>query len=790
MPPKKYKAKPTVFKIKNDVKYLVIVESPSKCSKIEHYLGADYSCIASIGHIRHINGLKSIDMKGSYEPTFSVISEKKAHVDAMQVFIRKFPPENVIIASDDDREGEAIAWHICDVFNLPIDTTKRILFHEVTKEALLRAVKYPTKINMQLVRAQHARQVMDMIMGYKISPFLWKYLYNSKENSLSAGRCQTPALRLVYENSIEDNPTRHGYKIYGFFMTPEVRFDLSTELDTPESARDFMKESKTYQHRITVGSPRSVQSLPPKPLTTSRLLQLSSNNLRLSPKETMEVCQKLYQNGYITYMRTECSRYSKTFFDSAIDFIKENWSDKYLGAEENVVSQDNSNPHEAIRITQIRVRTLPACEDKRMASMYKLIWKTTVESCMATALYQNTTINLSAPFNHKYKHVIENPLFAGWQIIEKHANTITDVQGSQCGKILRMKNLETANGVISYSKICSEVIVHSPRKLYSEATLIKKLEDLGIGRPSTFATIVSTIQERGYVNRMDTPGEKIECEEMTLTDQTIETKNTTKVFGSEKQKLVIQPVGIVAIEFLIQYFEKLFSYTYTETMEIALDQISTGETSDWSSLCTKCVGQIKEYAKSIENLHKQTYCIAPGYEYIFEKYGPAIKHTLSDGTVEYIPAKKQMKMDLAKLQTGGYTLDELIEINSKHIGEYNNTPIYVKNGRYGLYVECGDLRENAKSVDKLLEEIEYEDIKHLLEPKESKSAQEPLRELNYCMSVRKGKFGPFVYYKEDHMKSPRFLNIKKSPHGFLNCEADILIGWLCETYNISLKDKN
>jgi len=789
MTSKKYKPKPIVFNVGANVKYLIIVESPSKCSKIEHYLGSKYSCIASIGHFRHINGLKSIDMNGSYEPTFSILSEKKAHVDAMRAIISKFPPDNVIIASDDDREGEAIAWHICDVFKLPIETTKRIVFHEVTKDALQRAVEQPTVINMQLVRAQHARQVLDMLMGYKISPYLWKYLYNNKENSLSAGRCQTPALRLVYENSILDNQITQKYKVYGYFLTPPKRFDLTVELNDSTIVRDFMEKSKTYDHKLTTGSPRSVQSLPPKPLTTSRLLQVSSNTLRLSPRETMEVCQKLYQNGYITYMRTECSRYSKTFFDSAAQFVKDTWSSKYLGAEENIVSTDTSNPHEAIRVTQIRVRSLPDCEDKRMSSMYKLIWKNTIESCMATATYENTTIHMSAPTNLKYKHIVENPTFDGWKIVENPSNKLTDVQCSQSGFLFYVRNLESNDTRITYSKICGEVIVHSPHKLYSEATLIQKLEELGIGRPSTFASIVSTIQDRGYVQRMDTPGQDIECQDITLIKEDIDTTVCNKTFGSEKQKLVIQPVGTVAVEFLIQHFEKLFSYTYTEKMEVELDRISNGEITNWSSLCTTCVDQIKEYAKSIENLHKQTYEIAPGYEYIFEKYGPAIKHTNDDGSIEYIPAKKNMKMDLAKLQSGGYTLDELIEINSKQIGDYNGEPVYIKKGRYGLYIECGDLRENAKSIDKPLEDVDYEDIKHFLEAnKSSKTGPEPLRVLNHCMNVIKGKFGAYVYYKEAHMKSPRFLNIKKCPHGFLNCEADVLIKWLCETYHITLKE--
>ena len=328
MPPKQYKknykTKPTntLLSQNTSAKYLIIVESPSKCAKIEHFLGEDYCCIASKGHIRSIDGLKAIDTKNGFVPTFSIIDEKKEHIESMRKMIANFSKPNIILASDDDREGEAIAWHICQLFDLPIETTQRIIFHEVTKNAIIDAVKSPTLLNMNLVHAQHARQVLDIIVGYKISPFLWKYLYNNKSNSLSAGRCQTPTLRLVYDNEKEsemkikngkENGLEIRHKIKGVFFSKAIEFILEYEFENDADVLDFLEKSKNHKHLLKIGDETSSTKSPPKPLHTSRLLQLASNSLHISPKETMSLCQKLYKNCFITYIRTESSHYYSVF---------------------------------------------------------------------------------------------------------------------------------------------------------------------------------------------------------------------------------------------------------------------------------------------------------------------------------------------------------------------------------------------------------------------------------------------------------------------------------------------
>jgi DNA topoisomerase-1 len=338
----------------------------------------------------------------------------------MRPIIAMFSKSNIILASDDDREGEAIAWHICEVFDLPVATTKRILFHEITKKAIIDAVNSPTVINMNLVHAQHARQVLDMVVGYKISPFLWKYLYHDKSNSLSAGRCQTPALRLVYDNDKEKSAGMETkYKTVGNFTTKNLIFTLDHEFDTKEEITQFLEISKTHPHMIKVGSQKETIKSAPKPFNTSRLLQTASNVCHMSPKETMSICQSLYQGGYITYMRTDSTKYSKEFLNKASEYIMKEWlKTEYIGKLDGLELKDISNPHEAIRVTNINLRSLHDVDNPRMNTLYKLIWRNSVESCMADARYNSTGIKLSAPTDKSYKYNVEIPIFLGWKIVE------------------------------------------------------------------------------------------------------------------------------------------------------------------------------------------------------------------------------------------------------------------------------------------------------------------------------------------------------------------------------------
>lgn len=797
MPPKRFFKKssfpktPTAKKkaISPTAKYLIIVESPSKCAKIESYLGDEYCCIASKGHIRTIEGLKSIDTKSTFIPKFSIIEEKQSQVEYMRPIIAMFSKSNIILASDDDREGEAIAWHICEVFDLPIETTKRILFHEITKKAIVDAVNSPTVINMNLVHAQHARQVLDMVVGYKISPFLWKYLYHDKSNSLSAGRCQTPALRLVYDNDKEKSAGMETkYKTTGNFTTKNLLFTLEQEFDTKEEITQFLETSKTHPHMIKVGSQKETIKSAPKPFNTSRLLQTASNVSHMSPKETMSICQSLYQSGYITYMRTDSTKYSKEFLNKASEYIMKEWSkSEYIGKLDGLELNDINNPHEAIRITNINMRSLHDVNNPRMNTLYKLIWRNSVESCMADARYHSTGIKISAPTDNSYKYNVEIPIFLGWKIVNEKDDGGVENQNVPGSLLLYLQTLEKTGKPIVYNYIESTIVVRNKHQHYTEATLINTLEELGIGRPSTFATIVETIQERGYVKRMDLEGTQVKCIEYKLRGNLVETIEKDKIFGNEKSKLVLQPVGLMTVEFLSKHFQNIFDYGYTKTMEDKLDEVSSGKETDWAKICKTCYKEIGELAKPMKTLEKQVFPIDETHDFVFEKFGPVVRTRTEEGTFEYKPVKKTMKIDLEKLKNREYTLDELYEIKNDCLGEYEGEPMTIKNGKFGPYVEWGAKRESIKKIDKALDQITLVDVIKFLENQPVDKSI--LRVVTPELSIRKGKFGAYAYYKAANSSKPDFFNIKKFPEGFSTCDANVLIKWLEETYKVVIGKK-
>jgi DNA topoisomerase-1 len=794
MPPKFYKKRaypktsaPKAENVNYSATFLIIVESPSKCKKIEGFLGSDYCCIASKGHIRTVDGLKSIDTKATFEPTFTIIDEKKAQVEFMREVIGRFSKSNVILASDDDREGEAIAWHICKTFELPVETTPRIVFHEITEQAIRNAVALPGRINMNLVQAQHARQVLDIIVGFKISPFLWKYLYHDKSNSLSAGRCQTPALRLVYDNDIEKKVFETRYKTTAQFFAKNDTFELNKEFDDEARVLEFAEKSKTHNYELTVGSQKQSRRSAPGPFTTSRLLQSASSNLHISPKETMSLCQQLYQEGHITYMRTESAKYSPVFLEQCKKYIVASFvKPEYVGDLSVLENKDINNPHEAIRVTHISTTSINS-ENGRLVSMYKMIWRNSVESCMSEAVYNNTPIKITAPLDTHYSKTIETPVFLGWKIISERAD-VTELQTIAGSQILYYQSIEKSKSPFSHNLVESVVVVRGKHQHYNEATLIHKLEELGIGRPSTFATIVETIQERGYVKRCDVEGQKTACKDFLLTKNVLEIKKNEKIFGSEKNKLVLQNVGRLTIEFLVQHFENMFSYDYTKNMEDKLDEVSSGTQKDWAALCKHSYQEIKELAKPLATLEKQIYKLDNDTDFVYERYGPTIRRKLEDGTFEYKPAKKDMTIDLEVLKAGGYSADELTEIKTSCLGQYEGVDVHLKTGRYGPYVEHGEKRESIKSLEKQLDQIVLEDVLHFLN-NEEKQDRNILRKINDDMSVRRGKFGNYIFYKTKTMPKPEFINIKKLKACPITCEQKILIDWVSATVNKPTKAK-
>lgn len=788
---KKFSSKPPIFE-KGAAMYLIIVESPSKCIKIEQYLGPLYKCIASKGHIREIDGLKSIDQK-TFEPKFNIVSEKKDHVEFMRNCIQQFKPENVYLASDDDREGEAIAWHICDTFKLSIENTPRIIFHEITQPAILESLNHKTRVNMNLVRAQHARQILDIIVGYKISPALWKQVYHSKSNSLSAGRCQTPALRLVYDNEKEKEKTEseYLYKTTGTFLSQNIAFELNYEFTKKEDVLDFLERTKTHKHSISFDAVKESVRSAPQPFNTSKLLQFCNNRLGYSPKTTMQVCQNLYQNGHITYMRTDNTKYSDVFLKQLGQSIEKNYGKEYLGNFDKIENKDsNANPHEAIRVTDIGKSELSIDSGSKEVSLYRLIWRNTMESGMADAKYNVHRTKIRAPDlikNQKkdkelhYENVLELPIFLGWQkaVEEKNDKLKKDT-------LLYFQSLSDKTKIdVPYQNINSNVVVRKKHTHYTESTLIKRLEDLGIGRPSTFATIVDTIQERGYVKCGDVPGVKMSCDEFILRNgEPIETNITEKTFGQEKNKLVIEPLGILCIELLLEQFDSFFDYGYTRGLEEELDKI-VNQTDSWNKVCKTCFDAIDEVLKKTEKKEKTKYRIDDQHEVVFLDNGPVIRcKNAETGKCDYKTIKKDIDFD--GLKSGKYELSDLLAIPSENLGKFKDLDVLLKTGKFGAYVLIGEKTHSIKDIGIALDKIVISDVISFLKLNEEQERKpgtsNTLRILTPNISIRKGQYGSYIFYKIPEMKSPAFFNIKKFNNNPVTCDLKLLLDWIKTTY--------
>ena len=760
----KYKT-PKVFKFNKDrSKYLLIVESPSKCAKIEKFLGSLYKCISSKGHLRHLDTYKDYDVQ------FKIMEDKQTHVKEMKKIIDQYDKENIILASDDDREGEAIAWHICDIFGLDVTTTKRIIFNEITRTALLEAVQNPKTINMNLVQSQIARQVLDVIIGYKISPYLWKYAFNDKNNSLSAGRCQTPALRLIYDNHKEmlSKNVEKQYRVIGYFTNKNLECKLNKSLNSEEECTDFLTKSKDFTYSAVVGPLKQSKRKPSPPLNTSSLLQMCNNSLNLSPKDTMSLAQILYQEGYITYMRTENKKYSKDFLKIGEEHIKLLYGEKYVGNIQSLTAQSD-NPHEAIRVTDLDKQTID--KEGKLNSLYNMIYRHTIESMMSEAEYDVYDITISAPNDMHYKYVIEIPKFLGFRAIKDKSLNVAQSEAN--GLLFFFRSLKE----IRHNKVICVEHFDKHHSHYSESSLINKLESLEIGRPSTYATFVDTIIQRNYVKKMDIQGEKHAIKTWTLTNKEVIFETSEKIIGQEKNKMVIQPIGILIVEFLIQHFDELFSYVYTKHMEEKLD-IIVKDSNNWTEICKECEKKIKELSKSLKNLTKEVYDIDENHEFMFSKNG-AVLRTKDDEPV--FKSVKKIQIDLEKMKRGEYKLEDLLETD-RILGSHEDEPLYLKNGKYGYYLSWGQKTKSVK-LRKPVEQVTYDDVKYVFnEP----SNVNIMREINSDLSIRKGKYGLYIYYKTDTMLKPQFINTKKFKESLLYCEKDVLLNWLEENYNVRI----
>ena len=786
---------------------LVIVESPSKCKKIEEYLGPGYKCIASYGHLRTIPSLKNIDFENNFEPTYSIIDNdiKKKQIEILRKEIKK--ADEVILATDADFEGEKISFCLSKIFNLNIEKTKRIIFNEITESALQKAIKNPTRINMDIVHAQQARQILDLLVGFQVSPMLWKYISKNSENSLSAGRCQTPALRLVYDNQKEINEAKEKekYNTTGFFTNMNLAFELTPQgkFETKDEVIEFLDGSAEFDHIYTCSKPEIKIKKCPEPFTTSRLQQTASNELHFSPKETMKVCQSLYEGGYITYMRTDSKKYSKEFIDSTKDYIIRTYNEKYINEninslinngekneEENIKTKDKKNEtnnlvqeaHEAIRPTNISLKDLPDKSDSKEKRMYKLIWENTLESCMSQALFYSINANILALNNLKFVCTSELINFPGWKIVSKKYINEINPDNKEYHYLQTIKQ----NQVINYKKITSKVTLTNIKSHYTEARLIQLLEEKGIGRPSTFAMLIDKIQERGYVKKEDVKGKELICTDFELENGEIFEIESKREFGNEKNKLVLQPLGLIVMEFLENNFNSLFDYNYTKQMEDDLDKISQGN-KIWYELCKDCNDQISILINNLKDGSKTKLEIKidENNSYVIGKYGPVIKSSsIIDGKNSTIFNKVIKDIDIHKLENGEYKLEDIVDNNyirsEYNLGKYNGHDVILKKGKFGLYISWD---KNSKTLKELgnqpIESITFKDIEKYLD-----EGSNIIREISDNITIRKSAKGEYIFYKSAKMKKPAFYNFKGFEEDYKTCDINILKTWLKETHKI------
>jgi len=761
---------------------LVIVESPAKCQKIESYLGKDkYMCLASFGHIREIaDGLKSIAVDHDFAIKFAIMSSKHAQVAKLRAAIAE--AAEVILATDDDREGEAIAWHLCQVFHLSVETTKRIVFHEITEPALKAAVAAPRTIDMSLVLAQQARQVLDLIVGYKISPVLWTYVAHT---NLSAGRCQTPALRLIYENykEIEASTATMVYTVSGIFTKLNLTFHLSREIESSaadssgqESLELFIRETAAAPNagfRSTVGAAKKATKAPPSPYSTSTLQQAASNELHLSPKDTMSVAQKLYEQGYITYMRTDSKVYSAEFVAKAQSYILKRFGDEGKTTDDLLLGNLSGTAsavagaaaHEAIRPTDISRTLLPQSCHPREHRLYSMIHRNTLESLMAAAICQTITMAITSPvavvsvsgtsMSCEYRYTAEQVIKPGWKLVagcyDKEAKEYTYFAS------FATTAASTAH-IMPFKRIMTKCSLRNSKSHYTESGLVQMLERMGIGRPSTFSSLVDKIQERGYVKLQDVRGKSLECREFVITKQTdsaaasVESKTEVREIGGETRKLVIQPLGIIVIEFLLTHFAPLFEYEFTKNMENQLDEIATGGMV-WHELCYKCWFDVTTQLQELKErgVIKEEIQIDDRHSYIMGKNGPVIRCRVADAESDdgsdhgdtddddaeapkptetkpkFIFKSVRPNLEYSKIQRGEYSLAYMLgeaELNDggagtktgaitaaataptpisvagggRLMGEYQGQNVIIKSGKYGAYIVWGSMNLSLKPL--------------------------------------------------------------------------------------------
>ena len=733
-------------------KNLVIVESPAKAKTIQQFLGKDFSVKSSFGHIRdlHTNTL-SVDIEHGFKPEYVIPEDKKKLVQELENAAKS--ADIVWLASDEDREGEAIAWHLKETLGLKDSNTKRIAFHEITKNAILAAIASPRDVDMNLVNAQQARRVLDRLVGFELSPVLWRRI----QPKLSAGRVQSVALRLIVDKEREIigfKPSRF-YRTEGLFLTPEkiqVKGVLDKRFPDIETASAFVEKATASEWKVTGIEKKAGTRSPGAPFTTSTLQQEAARKLRFSVRQTMSIAQKLYEEGIITYMRTDSTNLSSLAINTAKQYITDNFGEEYSKPRQfKTKSKGAQEAHEAIRPTYIdRTDIEGTAQEKKL---YRLIRERTLASQMSDARIEKTEItigsdNMEETFGLQAVKIV----FDGFMKI--YSEGPSEDGKNEEDSLPTLPGLEKGQNMEMTALHCESKFTPAPAR-YTEGTLVKKLEELGIGRPSTYDPTISTLKtKRGYIYQGDIPGKQEAVTDIVWENGQIERKSGTVTVGAEKNRLIPHNVGIVVCDYLVKGFERIMDYGFTADVEKYFDKIAEGK-MEWSALIA---GFYKDFHKSVENsptpdpeARELGTDPATGAKILakFGKYGAYAEKTDRNGNSEYVSLADDMLIE-------SVTLEEVLKLFAfpKELGNSDYGEVAIHKGPYGPYIKCaGKNYPLPKGTDPY--SVTLEEAVEIIRNKLEKASAPLLSIPEEDITVLDGRFGPYIRHNGNNYKIPK-----------------------------------
>ena len=739
-------------------KNLVIVESPAKAKTIEKFLGKDFEVLSSYGHIRDLKKKDfSVDIEHNYKPIYEIPADKKKLVETLKQEADK--ADMVWLASDEDREGEAIAWHLFEVLKLKPEKTKRIVFHEITKDAILHAIENPRDIDLNRVDAQQARRVLDRIVGFELSPVLWKKV----KPALSAGRVQSVAVRLIVEREREISAFKPeaAYRVIGEFLLPGgelLKAELSQRLKTEDEAKALLEACKTARFSIGDVTVKPAKKSPAAPFTTSTLQQEAARKLGFSVAQTMMVAQRLYEAGHITYMRTDSVNLSSLAINTTKDEIVKTLGERYLHIRNyHTHTKGAQEAHEAIRPTYIIHHEINASSQEKR--LYELIWKRTIASQMSDAELEKTTATIAVSGRKEHFVAVGEVLkFDGFLKVYMES---TDDEGDAEGNDKMLPALAKGDVLTLSSVTATERFSQAPAR-YTEASLVRKLEELGIGRPSTYAPTISTIQQREYVEKGDRKGTERKYRMLTLHDGKIESGEKTELTGADKGKLLPTDIGVVVNDFLTEYFPDILNYNFTANVEQQFDDIAEGKTV-WndeidhfyklfhpeveSALALRLEHKVGERVLGTDPKSGRPVSVKIG------RFGPLVQIGTPEDT------EKPLFASLLKGQSmSTITLEEALKLFDlpRTLGDFEGKTVVVGIGRFGPYI-----RHDGKYVSLPKEftpqGVSLEDAIILIQQKREQESQRLIKKFDEDdeLELLNGRFGPYIAYKKKNYKLPK-----------------------------------